>query len=88
MGLVHIASTPEEFVSAIDAALNEDAETRQTRVKEFLAENSWDRTFRSMMNLIEEVIEKHSAKTEPSAAAVSENTAGPEVTALQGEIYV
>jgi hypothetical protein len=41
-----------------------------------------------MMDLIEEVIEKHSAKTEPSAAAVGEKSAGPEVTALQGEIYV
>jgi len=88
MGLVHIASTADEFVSAIDAALSDDAEKRQTRVKEFLAENSWDRTFQSMLNLIEEVIEKHSAKTEPSAAAVSEKSAGPEVTALQGEIYV
>ena len=88
MGLVHVASTAEEFVSAIDAALSDDAEKRQTRVKEFLAENSWDRTFQSMFNLIEEVIEKHSAKTEPSAAAVSEKSAGPEVTALQGEIYV
>jgi UDP-galactopyranose mutase len=88
IGLVHIASSPDEFVAAIEAAMGENAETRMEKVNEFLAENSWDRTFRAMTDLIEEVIEKHSAEKGPGAAAIDNDLAGPDVAALQGGMYV
>ncbi|MBV9241929.1 MAG: glycosyltransferase family 1 protein [Acidobacteria bacterium] len=56
MGLVHIASTAREFVAALDAAMKENAGTRNSRVAEFLKENSWDQTFASMSELIDGVI--------------------------------
>lgn len=60
-GLVHIASTAEEFVAAIQKALEEDADDRRSRVDEFLSEMSWDNTFGSMSDLIAEVVGKQSA---------------------------
>lgn len=54
-GLVHIAATPEEFVEAIERAMAENAEKRQRRVNEFLADMSWDRTYRAMSELLETV---------------------------------
>jgi len=56
LGLVHIASTPEEFVAAIDAAMAEDTETRRAKAAKFLSTISWDKTQREMQQLIEEVI--------------------------------
>jgi glycosyltransferase involved in cell wall biosynthesis len=58
-GLVHIAATAEDFVAAIQKALEEDATDRRNRVDEFLSEMSWDNTFRSMSELINEVLSKH-----------------------------
>ena len=52
MGFVHIASTPEEFVDAIEKGLNEDAEERREKASRFLGQNSWDRTFEQMYSLI------------------------------------
>ncbi len=56
MGLVYIAHTAREFVAALDAAMHEDATTRNVRVDEFLKQNSWDKTFASMSELIDGVI--------------------------------
>ena len=87
MGLVHIASNPAEFVEGIEAAMNENPATRMTQVNEFLAENSWDNTFRSMSELIEGVI---ATRADDESAALSQNNKNyePETAALQGEIYV
>lgn len=52
LNLVHIAQTPEEFVAACEAALNENAIERLKRADEFLARNSWDKTFEQMRGLI------------------------------------
>jgi UDP-galactopyranose mutase len=57
-GLVRIATTPEEFVGQIDAALKEDDDERKARADEFLSMVSWDETFRSMHQLISECIER------------------------------
>jgi UDP-galactopyranose mutase len=65
-GLVHIASTPEEFVAAIEKAMNEDLEAHRSRASEFLSTNSWDKTQRAMEDLIDEVVEK---QTQEAAAA-------------------
>jgi UDP-galactopyranose mutase len=86
MRLVHIASTPEEFVTGIEAAMEENSAARMTRVNEFLAENSWDNTFRSMSDLIEAVIKKRI--DQPSTLSLEKNYAGSEAATVQGEIYV
>jgi UDP-galactopyranose mutase len=56
MGLVHIAGTAREFVAALERAMNEDAGRRDAVVDEFLKENSWDKTFSAMAELIEGII--------------------------------
>jgi UDP-galactopyranose mutase len=56
LGLVRIAQTPEKFVAAAEQAMAEDAMTRQDAVDAFLADTSWDRTWRQMEHLIEEVL--------------------------------
>jgi UDP-galactopyranose mutase len=87
-GLVHIASTAEEFVSGIEAAMNEDADLRNERVAEFLKENSWDNTFRAMSGLISKVINGRAAAA-AAAQTQSSKFAGTEMpAAVQGEIYV
>lgn len=63
LGLVHIADTPEEFISGIEAAMNEDAASRMSEVDAFLAQTSWDRTWGRMAELIEDVITTRRAKT-------------------------
>lgn len=55
-GLVRIASTAEEFVDAIQQSLNEDAGDRRSRANEFLETMSWDKTYQSMSELIDEAI--------------------------------
>lgn len=52
LGLVHIAQTAPEFADAISAALNEDDDRRDARVREFLSSTSWDKTFEAMDHLI------------------------------------
>lgn len=56
LNLVRIADTVEEFAAACREAMNEDAEKRVREVDAFLAETSWDRTWRRMSELIEDVI--------------------------------
>jgi UDP-galactopyranose mutase len=56
MGLVHIGTTPEEFVECLQKAMDEDGDIRRQQVAEFLADNSWDITFSSMNALIKEVV--------------------------------
>jgi UDP-galactopyranose mutase len=84
MGLVHIASTPDEFVAGIEAAIKEDKSTRMAQVDEFLAENSWDTTFSSMAQLIDNVIESRTS----TVISLDNDYAGPDPSAIQEEIYV
>jgi UDP-galactopyranose mutase len=58
-GLVQIAATPEEFVSAIETAMNEDANSRRARSADHLSTMSWDKTQVAMSDLIEEAIEEN-----------------------------
>lgn len=60
-GLVEIASTADEFVEAIEKALNTDLASHRARANEFLANMSWDATFGEMLNLINSAI---SARTD------------------------
>ncbi|HYJ45257.1 MAG TPA: glycosyltransferase family 1 protein [Pyrinomonadaceae bacterium] len=62
LGLVHIADTPEEFITAIEAALNEaDSDTRIRSVDTFLSQISWDQTWGRMAELIEDVVHERRA---------------------------
>jgi UDP-galactopyranose mutase len=65
-GLVQIASTPEEFVEAIENAMGEDADERDRRVGEFLADMSWDKTYRLMAELLDKA-----ASTQKEVAAAT-----------------
>jgi UDP-galactopyranose mutase len=67
-GLVHIAETPEEFVAAIDKAMKDDPENRRRKVEEFLEGMSWDNTYKSMSELIDDAAAKN--EKELAAAAV------------------
>src|SRR4029079_9041592 len=67
-GLVHIASTAEEFVSAIDMAMIEDVDTRRSNARRHLSTMSWDKTQSEMAKLIDEVIENRSAETSAAHA--------------------
>jgi UDP-galactopyranose mutase len=82
-GLVHIADTAEEFVGACEAAMNEDAAARVERTDAFLAETSWDRTWRQMSELIEEVASarRGALQTQAAAAAKSDAAAQSDVAA-------
>jgi glycosyltransferase involved in cell wall biosynthesis len=55
-GLVKIAGTAEEFVTAIEEALAEDSEERQKKADEFLDTMSWDKTYEAMSELISEAV--------------------------------
>ncbi|HKR01768.1 MAG TPA: glycosyltransferase family 1 protein [Pyrinomonadaceae bacterium] len=70
-GMVRIADTPEEFVAAIEASLNEDATARMREVDAFLAQTSWDQTWGRMAELIEDVVMAHRARPALAASAAS-----------------
>jgi glycosyltransferase involved in cell wall biosynthesis len=57
-GLVHIADTVPDFISAISAALNQTQDNSGwlDRVDSFLSNTSWDRTWQAMNQLIEDVV--------------------------------
>ena len=72
MGLVQIAGSPSDFVDSIVYAMAEDREARLDAVNEFLADRSWDRTFREMNELIDDVIRKKaSSETVPASRHAS-----------------
>ncbi len=56
MGLVHIAETAEEFAAGLQHAMDEDAAERRTKVAELLSDHSWDKTFSTMNELINDMI--------------------------------
>ncbi|AFZ14363.1 UDP-galactopyranose mutase [Crinalium epipsammum PCC 9333] len=53
--LVHIADTVEEFVAAAEVAMQQDTKESEwlNRVDAFLEQTSWDRTWTSMLQLID-----------------------------------
>jgi UDP-galactopyranose mutase len=50
--LARIASTADEFVDACEKALSENAAERIAKADEFLAKNSWEKTWAAMQKLI------------------------------------
>jgi UDP-galactopyranose mutase len=55
-GLARIADTPEEFVAAVEAALDEDAGERLRAADAFLTHTSWDGTWTRMRQLVEQAV--------------------------------
>lgn len=56
--LVHIADTADEFITAAELELNrQDVDTWLQNVDVFLSQNSWDKTWGSMVHLITETKE-------------------------------
>lgn len=61
-GLVFIADTPEEFITATEKALALKNDVKWLNaVDEFLAENSWDKTWRYMVSIIADKLNNKSA---------------------------
>jgi len=56
-GLARIADTPEAFVAAVEAALDEDANERIRAADAFLTHTSWDGTWTRMRQSIDRAIE-------------------------------
>jgi UDP-galactopyranose mutase len=52
LGLVHIADAPDDFVAAVEAAMQEEPFTRQAKVAACLSGQSWDATWSRMDALI------------------------------------
>src|SRR5699024_10664318 len=61
-GLVRIARSADEFVASIEAAMAEDAHTRNAVATEFLGRNSLDTTQAAMAELISGVLEENSSE--------------------------
>lgn len=75
-GLVHIADTPEEFVAAIEQAMSANTQERLREVDAFLSQTSWDRTWKRMTDLIEDVVAARRASfTQAQPALVKSATA-------------
>jgi UDP-galactopyranose mutase len=74
-GLVHIADTVEEFVSALETAMKTNSPRRLMMVDDFLKEMSWDRTWSQMNSLIEDVIATAENGEAPGKAAGSKQRA-------------
>ena len=74
-GLVQIADTVEEFVAAAEAAMREDTQASGwlSGVDSFLEQISWDRTWSSMVQLIESAF---ATRLERSIAAQQPSTNG------------
>jgi len=66
--LVRIASTAEEFSSAIRASLAENADRRKAEADDYLSAMSWDRTYGEMRGLIETVIARQIVPGSEAAA--------------------
>lgn len=57
MDMVYIADTVAQFITAIEAALNQNSDPSwRTKVDTFLAQTSWDSTWEGMIQLVESVI--------------------------------
>lgn len=69
--MVHIADTVEEFVAAIETAMNEDASERMARADAFLGQNSWNKTWARMSALISEVAATHRAQLQNKSASTA-----------------
>jgi UDP-galactopyranose mutase len=89
MNLVHIAQSGAEFVEAIEAALNQRADSSEwlLAVDQFLSQNSWDQTWMRMMQKIDEVMCSRGTSPEKPTAmpTVEQRTAKIAGTLMSGD---
>jgi glycosyltransferase involved in cell wall biosynthesis len=64
MGLVRIADSPEEFISAVSESLKPMPQGWIESVDQFLSSNSWDTTWNRMWKLVTQVLQAESAQQE------------------------
>ncbi|WP_220273380.1 glycosyltransferase family 1 protein [Pontibacter diazotrophicus] len=58
--LVHIARSPEEFVVAVETAMGQANDLKwRSEVEAFLADRSWDNTWRGMVALMSQALQQH-----------------------------
>lgn len=67
-GLVAVADTSGEFVAAAEAAIGENRAEKLKETDEFLAQNSWEITWRRMADLINEAVARKNSLTARGAA--------------------
>lgn len=72
-GLVQIADTVADFVAAAERAMQQSQHNTDwlDRVDQFLAQNSWDRTWSNMIQLVEVTMISQSSKQNYGRSAVS-----------------
>jgi UDP-galactopyranose mutase len=70
-GFVHIADTSEEFISKAEYILAhpEESISRLNRFDDYLANNSWDRTWNSMISLIFHALEKKALTSQSTTSS-------------------
>jgi UDP-galactopyranose mutase len=68
-GLVRIADDPAEFITAVDAALADNASERLRQVDAFLTQTSWDGTWTRMYRLVANAIDRNTMPAARPAAA-------------------
>ena len=71
MGLVQIAGSAEDFIDSIFFAASGNRERRLAEADKFLANRSWDKTFRAMDDLIEAAVTRKTGGPRPAAAVLS-----------------
>ena len=63
-GLVYIACTPEGFITAAETAMQEHSAAKIEQADQFLSQNSWEKTWTRVANLIEDsIIKKQKTKS-------------------------
>lgn len=77
-GLAWIADGPRELSQAIDEALASDTRTRTSHADAFLAELSWDRTWREMWTHVERAIANRAAARPGSGSSAQSVPSSPE----------
>jgi UDP-galactopyranose mutase len=69
LGLVHIADEPDSFVAALARAMEENPQDRMRAADALLTQNSWSRTWRRMVEIIEDAV-GNNVRQSPKPAGV------------------
>ena len=92
MGLVAIAATPAQFITAIESALRDPTPARQQQADSWLSHLSWDRTWADMHTLITEAAATKNVPVPlpvtPSAASVRTTRSRAGAAALEANLAV
>jgi UDP-galactopyranose mutase len=67
--LVAIAKNADEFIAAVEQAMNENRAEKLVEVDKFLLQTSWEKTYRRMAELISEAIAEKAASSKQRSTA-------------------